>query len=173
MSILLDIQLQSDRSVLSPVSSTWRYGFAVLAVLAALGVRLVLFPLLGDHAPYLPFILAVMVSARFGGRWPGVAATLASALGVAWFALAPKRSFAVADPHEMASLALFVAVALLVSLMVGQLRESLRSSIQAQLALQRETELIDLSHDAIVATDPGRRILRWNAGAAEMYGAPE
>ncbi|MGA3040552.1 MAG: PAS domain S-box protein [Bryobacteraceae bacterium] len=40
-------------------------------------------------------------------------------------------------------------------------------------ALQRQAELIDLSHDAIVAADPSRVITRWNTGAQEMYGWTE
>ena len=45
----------------------WRYGMAALAVLVALLVRLSLFPELGENAPYVPFVAAVMFAARFGG----------------------------------------------------------------------------------------------------------
>ena len=40
-------------------------------------------------------------------------------------------------------------------------------------ALQRQAELIDLSHDAIVSQDANRAITGWNTGAQEMYGWTE
>jgi PAS domain S-box-containing protein len=40
-------------------------------------------------------------------------------------------------------------------------------------ALRRQTELIDLSHDAIVVQDENRVITGWNTGAQEMYGWTE
>jgi PAS domain S-box-containing protein len=40
-------------------------------------------------------------------------------------------------------------------------------------ALQRQAELIDLSHDAIVVQDANRVITGWNTGAQEMYGFAE
>ena len=36
--------------------------------------------------------------------------------------------------------------------------------------LQRQADLIDFSHDAIVTLDPGGAITGWNAGAMEVYG---
>lgn len=48
---------------------------------------------------------------------------------------------------------------------------------QAHLDLQRQRDalalqahLINLSHDAVIITDSGRRIVRWNKGAEEIYG---
>jgi PAS domain S-box-containing protein len=40
-------------------------------------------------------------------------------------------------------------------------------------ALQRQAELIDLSHDAIIVMDEHRLITGWNKGAQEIYGWPE
>jgi PAS domain S-box-containing protein len=153
-----------------PVS---RYGVAAITVPVALSVRLLLFPLFREHSPYLPFTLAVMVAALFGGRGPGIAATALSALGAAWFFLAPIHSFAVANPAARADLALFVLVGCLISLLAGHSRESHLSTARAADALGRQALLIDLSHDAIITTDPDRRIITWNAGAEEMYGWTE
>jgi PAS domain S-box-containing protein len=36
--------------------------------------------------------------------------------------------------------------------------------------MQRQAALIDLSHDAILVADAGRRITSWNTGASELYG---
>jgi two-component system, cell cycle sensor histidine kinase and response regulator CckA len=146
------------------------YALAGVAVSAALGVRLSLFPILGTHSPYLPFILAVTVAARYGGRGPGFAATAISALGVGWFSLEPIHSFRIAEPADLAGITLFVVVGCLISLLVGYLRESLYLTALGEKAIQRKAQLVDLSHDAIITMDSARRITGWNAGAAEMYG---
>ena len=148
-------------------------GLAALAVLVALVLRLLLFPVLGEHSPYLPFTLAVVLSARFGGRSSGIAATALSALAVTWFFIEPVRSFAIANPWAAAGLALFVAVGVAISLLVGQLHESLLATTRAEEALRLKTELVDLSHDAIITADPSRRITGWNGGAVELYGWTE
>lgn len=158
-----------DRAWSEP--STWlRYGGAVIASFAAAAARLALDPVLGVHSPYLPYILAVVVAARFGGRGPGVASTVFSALSAMYFFLPPRHSFAVADYEASAGLALFVVVGFVVSMVVGRLRESLLSIARSEADLRQKRRLLDLSHDAIISADSNRRITRWNAGAMEMYG---
>jgi len=84
MKSLMDALLLREQAVPSDGEAVWRYGAAALSVSVALLVRLSLFPMLGEHSPYLPFAVAVMVAARWGGRGPGFAATALSALGVDW-----------------------------------------------------------------------------------------
>jgi PAS domain S-box-containing protein len=43
-----------------------------------------------------------------------------------------------------------------------------RAQVVAQLRLQ--TELVELSHDAIIVRDPISRVLSWNKGAEQLYG---
>src|ERR1035438_1234608 len=73
------------RRLVSAPAAGLRYGVAVVATLAALGVRWALDPVIGVHSPYLPSALAVIVAAWFGGRLPGFAATLLGTLGVQFF----------------------------------------------------------------------------------------
>jgi PAS domain S-box-containing protein len=44
---------------------------------------------------------------------------------------------------------------------------------RAGQALRQKTQLVDLSHDAIVTADSNRRVTGWNAGATELYGWTE
>jgi PAS domain S-box-containing protein len=150
-----------------------KYGVAVIATLAALAVRLALDPVLGVHSPYLPFIVAVIVAARFGGRGPGFASTVLSTLGALYFFIEPRYSLLIARHEAAAGLALFVVVGFAISLLVGRLRESLLSMARVEADLRRKAQLVDLSHDAIITADSQRRITSWNAGAMEMYGWTE
>ena len=162
--------LSRDRSVPVERGAVWRYGMAALLVAAALLVRLSLFPVIGEHSPYLPFAAAVMAAARWGGRGPGFFATALSALAAVWFFIDPVHSLAIASPAAEAGLALFVVVGFLISELVGQLRDSLVSISRTQKILELQAQLVDLSHDAIVTANCDRRITGWNGGAAEMYG---
>jgi PAS domain S-box-containing protein len=157
----------------SQASAGLRYGVAVIAALAALGVRSALDPVLGVHSPYLPFIIAIIIAARFGGRGPGLLCTALSTVGAWYFFVDSRYSFRIAHHEAAAGLALFLAVGVVISLLVGHLRDSLRSITRAEADLRRNKHLIDLSHDAIVTADSKRRITGWNAGATEMYGWTE
>ena len=114
---------------------------AVVATLAALGVRWALDPVLGVHSPYLASALAVIVAAWFGGRGPGFASTALSTLGTQFLLLEPRYSFAIAHREAVAGLALFVVVGSLISVLVGNLRELHLASARAEEALWRKTQL--------------------------------
>ncbi len=158
------------RRLVSNRSARLSYGVAGIATLAALGVRFTLDPVLGPYAPYMPFAIAVIVAARFGGRAPGYACTVLSALTSSYFFLEPRYSLAIASPAAGAGLALFVIVGAVISVLVGDLHESLQTLARAEAELRRDTQLIELSHNAIITADANRVITGWNSGAAEMYG---
>jgi two-component system, cell cycle sensor histidine kinase and response regulator CckA len=166
------------------VSRSWRalfldpptglkYAVAVLAALAGLAIRSALEPTLGAYSPYLPSILALIIAARFGGRKPAFVAATISALGISYLFLEPRYSLAITDTAAKAGLALFVAVAFFICVLVGDLRESLLATARTEAALRRKTQLIDLSHDAVITADAHRVITGWNSGATEMYGWTE
>jgi PAS domain S-box-containing protein len=112
-----------------------RYAGAAMAALAALGVRIALDPVLGSHAPYIPFVLAIVVASRYGGRGPGLAATAISTLAVDWFYLQPRDSLAINDPNAAAGLVLFLLAGIIISLLVGRLRTFLLSAARAEPAI--------------------------------------
>ena len=105
----------------------WSYGIAVLSVPAVLFISW--WPALHlRDAPVSLFLCAVVLSAWFGGVWPGSLATALSALAFYYYFLPPTHSLA-PKPEEMPRLLIFMVSALFVgSLSVAQRRatESLR-----------------------------------------------
>jgi PAS domain S-box-containing protein len=102
-----------------------RYSVAGIATLGALGIRMAVDPVLQNQAPYVPFILAVVLVSRIAGRGPGLLASVGGALAVAWFFLEPRYSFCVYHPAARAGLASFLLVSGLISVWLGRLRASL------------------------------------------------
>jgi C4-dicarboxylate-specific signal transduction histidine kinase len=105
----------------------WSYGIAVLSVAAALVISG--WPALHlRDAPVSLFLCAVILSAWFGGVWPGSLATALSALAFYYYFLPPTHSLATKS-EEIPRLLIFMVSALFVgSLSVAQRRatESLR-----------------------------------------------
>lgn len=74
-----------------------RYGFAILAAIAALLLRQLLIPFLGESNPYHTVWAAVVFSAWYCGLGPSILTTVISSLGVWYWFLPPFNSFALAD----------------------------------------------------------------------------
>jgi PAS domain S-box-containing protein len=107
----------------------WSYWIAGVAVAAALIVSR--WPMLHlQSAPVSLFLCAVILSAWFGGAWPGLFATALSALAFYYYFLPPIYSFG-AKAEEIPRFAIFMVSALFVGLLTVAQRnatESLRRS---------------------------------------------
>lgn len=142
--------------------------------MAATVIRFALDPLLGNYAPYLFFILAVLVSAVRFGQGPGIVAATASAILGTFFFVPPRLSLAPLATHQITYLLAFCAVCAGILLFSRQIARQ-RSELAAQkikLASQaREQRLIDAAHDyAIYELDREGRIITWNKGAERLKG---
>jgi PAS domain S-box-containing protein len=138
-------------AVSSDESVVLRYAGAAMAALAALGVRMALDPMLGSQAPYLAFVIAIIVASRYGGRGPGLVATAISSLAVDWFYVEPRNSLAMADLNAAAGLALFFLTGVIISFFVGRLRAPLLSAARAEPALRQTAEQMNLSSGSALA----------------------
>ena len=67
-----------------------RYGVAMVAVGAALGIKLLLDPLTVQNTPFLLVFGAIIVSSWYGGLGPGLLATAVSAIATDYFFLYPR-----------------------------------------------------------------------------------
>ena len=88
----------------SPASAPMRYAFAAACCAVAFALRLLLDPILHEHALLLLFTLAVAASGIGGGFGPGLLATFLGALGVVYF-FPPKFTFFAIAPGYLTAVA--------------------------------------------------------------------
>jgi len=122
----------ADESILTKTNIKWfgqpparaTYIVAVLLPLAAAGIRAAFEPVVGPHAPYLLFVVAIVISACFGGVRASLVTTVTSTLLVSYFFLDPRFGFVVAR-EPAGNLARFFGVGVFISLLIGELRQAL------------------------------------------------
>jgi PAS domain S-box-containing protein len=141
------------------------YGFAVLTVALAVIVTWA-FPLLGSRIPFALLYAAVMLSAWYGGKRPGLAATALSALASAYFFLPPAYSLAIGLEGV-----LLLSIFLLVSLVICSLTDRAR---RAEKGARRSREQLFTTlrsiGDAVIATDAEGRVNFLNEVAQGLTG---
>ena len=84
-----------------------RYIVAVVAVALAVLFREVLEQKFGALPPYITFSPAVIVAVLLGDMWAGLLASVLSVLAADYLALPPRGHFAIANPADVVSLAVF------------------------------------------------------------------
>jgi PAS domain S-box-containing protein len=145
------------------------YGVAVLSVALATVVRLELDPLLGDSAPLLIFAIAVILTAWFGGFWPGALAIILSLLAIDYLFFAPKYSIFHYDSRlDQIRAIFFVILGILSSLIFARFRRS----IEAERELRERFRLLveGVKDYAIYMLDAQGRVASWNPGAERIKG---
>ncbi|HEX2165211.1 MAG TPA: PAS domain-containing protein, partial [Thermoanaerobaculia bacterium] len=113
-----------------------RYGVALAATAAALGLSLAVEPLTGGRLPFLLFVVSVVVAAAYGGIGPGLASTVLSVAAAELFLLSPGRGLADHGGMDLVALGIFAAVALLVSWISGRTRLALHELRQRSAELE-------------------------------------
>jgi signal transduction histidine kinase len=99
-------------------------------------VRLAMGPFLGSLFPFLFFFPAILVSAWYGGFWPGLLSTLLSACLLLIFWIEPFGELSVAHTIELLAVVIFIAV----GLAIAAAHESLHRQQAAQQAARLEAE---------------------------------
>jgi CHASE3 domain sensor protein len=102
--------MMSRQKLLQTLPAIERYGATVLAVACTLAIRLVLDPMLGDRAPFLFFVLMIVVVKRLWGRGPGLLATLLGGIAAWYFILEPRFSFNVVHRADALNLTSYFVV---------------------------------------------------------------
>jgi PAS domain S-box-containing protein len=157
------------------------YGLALAAMIAAVGVRLLLHPLLGDRLPFITLFLAVAVAAWYGGRGPALLTFVTGALAVGFFILEPRYSFAVAQIEYQVGFLLYAAVclgsiALFEALHKARMRaeaEVTARKVAEKALAEREAYLrvtLGSIGDAVLTTDASGKVTFLNAVAQQLTG---
>ena len=114
-------------------ATLFQYLGAVAAVLVAWLIRHSLGPSLNDHALYVSFVGAVLITTWVSGLGPGLLALVLSVLIIVYAFLPPENSLHIASPVHAIGLALFVVV---VAICIG-VTEALRALHEARGAALR------------------------------------
>jgi signal transduction histidine kinase len=116
-----------------------RYGFAVVVVALALILGRLIAPLSGDTSLYMLMLMAVALSAWYGGRGPGAAATLLATLAGVYLVLPQSWPLSIADSGDRLQLGFLLVEGLSLSVLIGTLHRRLRSS---EAALRARDDLL-------------------------------
>jgi PAS domain S-box-containing protein len=90
-----------------------KYAFALAVTAAAIVLRVIVDPFVGDMGPLIISSAAILVAALFGGFGPGLVAMVLGAVAAGFLFMEPRHSFVIADPQRQAYLVLYAAVGLL------------------------------------------------------------
>jgi two-component system, LuxR family, sensor kinase FixL len=158
-----------------PARPILRYLLALAAVVVMLALRVALSPVLGQTAPFILFIPAVLLVAGLGGLWPGLFATAASLiLGVLYTGGVGARP---PDAALMAEAVLFAVVGAIIALFGKQLHKArVRYHENVASLKSREAHLqsvLDTVPDATVVIDEAGIMQSFNAAAIRLFGYTE
>jgi PAS domain S-box-containing protein len=161
-----------------------RYGVAMVAVGAALGIKLLLDPLTVQDTPFLLVFGAIIVSSWYGGLGPGLLATAVSTLATDYFFLYPRGTLT-GFSLEGIDVITFMLEGVLVSLLTSSLRSARDRAQRSTLDAKSHEESLRESEErfrlmvegvkdyAIFMLDPGGHVTTWNDGAEQIEGYGE
>ncbi len=115
-----------------------RYGAAVVMVALALILRRLIAPLIGDTSPYTFVLTAVVISAWYGGRGPGVLATIFAAIAASDLVFPVTRSLPITVGDRI-ELGILLVEGLTLSVLIGTLHARRHD---AEAALRARDDLL-------------------------------
>jgi K+-sensing histidine kinase KdpD len=120
------------------------YGVAVASIALVMGIRALLDPLLGDHVPFGPFLIAVVVSSWLGGWKPALVSLLLGLLAGVFFFMPPRWSFRVDQVEHQVSLVLYFFVGITTILLFESVRKARNRAEEALANVKRLQGLLPM-----------------------------
>jgi PAS domain S-box-containing protein len=121
-----------------------------------------------QDAPVSLFLCAVILSAWFGGVWPGVLATALSALGFYYYFLPPIYSLHT-KPEEIPRFAIFMVSALFVGSLTIAQRDAMESLRHARDDLKGTVEELQRTNQVLHAASRERELAQESLRRSESY----
>src|SRR5262249_8685833 len=97
--------------------AVFSFAVAIVGVLLTAAIRFALRGLLHEPAPFIPFVIRVMVAGCMGGLRPGLLATFLGATLGAYLFAGPPFSLRIEQWSEAAALSIFTVVGITVSVL--------------------------------------------------------
>lgn len=137
-------------------SDASRYGLAILVAIAALVLRQLLSPLLGEHSPFVTVWAAVIFAVWCCGTGPAVVTALIGLFGVWYWFFPPYHSFSLHDPRaDISTMVGFIVLsALIIALGDGdhrsqrQLRQEIAERLRTDKNLRESEERLRIAQKA-------------------------
>jgi K+-sensing histidine kinase KdpD len=120
------------------------YGIAVVSIAMVIAIRMLLDPLLGDHVPFGPFVVAVAFTAWLGGWKPSSVSLLLGLLGGAYFFMPPRWSFKVDRMEHQVSLVLDLCVGIMTIVLFESIRKARQRAEEALANVKRLQGLLPI-----------------------------
>jgi len=145
----------------------WSYWIAVVSVSAALIISR--WPTLHlQDAPVSLFLCAVILTAWFGGVWPGLLATALSAIAFYYYFLPPIHSLN-AKPEEIPRFAIFMVSALFVGSLTVAQRDATESLRRARDDLKGTVQQLQRTNEVLQAASRERDRAEESLRRSESY----
>jgi PAS domain S-box-containing protein len=150
-------------------STALRYGCAVVSTALAIWLRLLLDPLLGDQIPLPTLLLAVLVTAWYGGLRPALLAVLLCALSADYFLLPPRGSFMLRGEVEYVGMAFFLVVGIGIALIGGTMHAAPSSN---SIRLEQMREALSQTGIGVWTWNIPENTVEANERCLELFGLP-
>ena len=149
-------------------SLAFRYLVALLSLAAAIVLRALLDPVLGDRVPFVTVFGALIVAAWFGGFAPALAAALLGYLAVDYFFIEPRAQIGLRGAAHAAELVGYLLSAALIAALGGVMHTARR---RAQASEERLRAFMENSAASVFIKDESGRYVFMNPAAERLLGA--
>jgi K+-sensing histidine kinase KdpD len=121
-----------------------RYGIALAAPGIVMGVRLLLDPLLGDHLPFAPFVIAVVFASWVGGWKPALLTFAVSLFIAAYVFMQPRWSFRIDLVEHQVELVLYSFIGVTTIVLFESVRKARKRAEDALANVKRLQALLPI-----------------------------